>query len=63
LIQQHGEELTVGVLDEMHYTEAVIKEVLRVAPPSGLVMRKTQVDMEVRETRGGGRYFRGGGVL
>lgn len=58
LIQQHGEELTVGVLDEMHYTEAVIKEVLRVAPPSGLVMRKTQVDMEI-----GGKFVPAGSIL
>jgi hypothetical protein len=32
----------------------VIKEVLRVAPPSGTVLRRTLADMEVRGVGGGG---------
>jgi hypothetical protein len=49
LIDEHGPELTVSsVLDAMPYCEAVVKEVLRVTPPSAQVMRRTVVDMEVR---------------
>jgi hypothetical protein len=53
LVAAHGPELTVGLLDEMHYAEAVIKEVLRVAPPSGTVLRRTLADMEVGWSGGG----------
>lgn len=60
LIGQFGPELTINVLDQMHYAEAVVKEVLRVAPPSGLVMRKTLVDMEVK--LGVFRFGGGGGA-
>lgn len=60
LIELHGPELTVSLLDDMNYAEAVVKEVLRVAPPSGLVMRRTLVDMEVCVGRGAGGNQRAG---
>lgn len=47
LIAEYGPELSVNLLDRMVYAEVVIKEVLRLAPPSGLVMRRTTVDMEI----------------
>jgi len=35
----------------MPYADAVIREVLRIAPPSASVFRRTTVDMEVGEGR------------
>jgi cytochrome P450 len=46
-----GPELSINVLDAMPYADAVVREVLRVAPPSAQVMRQTLVDMEVRVAR------------
>eukprot|EP00878_Enallax_costatus_P027095 GHUV01029140.1.p1 GENE.GHUV01029140.1~~GHUV01029140.1.p1 ORF type:complete len:386 (+),score=129.18 GHUV01029140.1:249-1406(+) len=58
LVAKYGPELTQTVLDNMAYGEAVVKEVLRVAPPSDQVMRRTLVDMEI-----GGKFIPKGSVL
>jgi hypothetical protein len=55
VMAQHGPGLTPSALDAMTYTDAVIKEVLRVTPPSASVFRKATVDLEVnRMPLGGG---------
>jgi hypothetical protein len=51
VIAKFGPELSINVLDSMPYADAVVREVLRVAPPSAQVMRQTLVDMEVRPLR------------
>lgn len=51
LIAKYGPELSSAVIDNMAYGEAVVKEVLRVAPPSDGVQRRTLVDMEVSRLR------------
>lgn len=56
VIAQHGGDLTPAVLDSMTYADAVIREVLRVVPPSASVFRKATVDMEV------GRWTAAGAV-
>lgn len=48
VVARFGPELSVNVLDAMPYADAVVKEVLRVAPPSSQVTRQTLCDMEVR---------------
>lgn len=47
VIAKHGTDLSIAALDAMPYADAVVKEVLRVAPPSAQVMRRTLYDMEV----------------
>jgi cytochrome P450 len=47
VIAKFGPELSINVLDAMPYADAVVREVLRVAPPSAQVMRQTLIDMEV----------------
>jgi hypothetical protein len=59
VMAQHGPGLTPSALDAMTYTDAVIKEVLRVTPPSASVFRKATVDLEVNRMPLGG----GGGGL
>lgn len=48
VIATHGPSLTPAALDAMSYADAVIREVLRITPPSASVFRKTMVDLEVR---------------
>lgn len=43
----HGPELSRAALEAMPYTEAVVKEVLRLLPPARAVFRRTTVDLEV----------------
>lgn len=47
VIAKYGPDLSINVLDAMPYADAVVREVLRVAPPSAQVTRQTLVDMEV----------------
>lgn len=44
--------LTPAALEAMPYADAVIREVLRVAPPSASVFRRTLVDLEVNRASG-----------
>lgn len=48
VIATNGPSLTPAALDAMTYADAVIREVLRIAPPSASVFRKATVDLEVR---------------
>ncbi|KAF6251708.1 cytochrome P450 [Scenedesmus sp. NREL 46B-D3] len=47
VMAKFGPELSINVLEAMPYADAVVREVLRVAPPSAQVMRQTLLDMEV----------------
>ncbi|WIA15434.1 hypothetical protein OEZ85_002083 [Tetradesmus obliquus] len=47
VMQRHGEAMTLAALDAMPYADAVIRETLRVAPPSAAVFRRALVDLEV----------------
>jgi cytochrome P450 len=49
VIATHGPSLTPAALDAMSYMDAVIREVLRITPPSASVFRKALVDLEVRD--------------
>jgi cytochrome P450 len=51
VVAKFGPELSINVLEAMPYADAVVREVLRVAPPSAQVTRQTLVDMEVRGNR------------
>jgi cytochrome P450 len=43
----HGPDMSRAALEAMPYTEAVVKEVLRLLPPARGLFRKTTVDLEV----------------
>ncbi|KAF6266422.1 cytochrome P450 [Scenedesmus sp. NREL 46B-D3] len=47
VIKRHGEAITLPALDAMPYADAVIRETLRIAPPSAAVFRRALVDLEV----------------
>lgn len=47
MIKKHGPALTPASLEAMTYADAVIKEVLRITPPTAAIFRKAVVDMEV----------------
>ncbi|WIA35635.1 hypothetical protein OEZ86_004050 [Tetradesmus obliquus] len=47
VMQRHGEAMSLAALDAMPYADAVIRETLRVAPPSAAVFRMALVDLEV----------------
>lgn len=52
VIAKHGPSLTPAALEAMSYADAVIREVLRITPPSASVFRKATVDLEVRDSQG-----------
>jgi cytochrome P450 len=47
VVERHGEAITLAALEAMPYADAVIRETLRVAPPSAAVFRRALVDLEV----------------
>lgn len=50
VMSKFGSAISPAALDAMPYADAVIREALRIAPPSASVFRRTTVDMEVRRT-------------
>eukprot|EP00879_Flechtneria_rotunda_P021265 GHRR01022404.1.p1 GENE.GHRR01022404.1~~GHRR01022404.1.p1 ORF type:complete len:376 (+),score=150.75 GHRR01022404.1:280-1407(+) len=58
IVAKYGPNFTRSVLDQMPYTDAVIKEALRFTPPATFAFRKTMVDMEIE-----GKFVPAGSVL
>jgi hypothetical protein len=52
VIDRFGADLTPASLEAMPFADAVVREVLRVAPPSAAVFRKTTAHMEVTHVVG-----------